>query len=112
AGRRAVGSSLDVGCDYAGAPSMEPSPSDGSQFSLLGMYQFQRPRSFIEAGSTTPRISVASISTAAARPIPNSCRSTREGGAKIANTATTTAAAAVTTPAELRMPCSTAAVFE
>ena len=73
------------------------------------MYQFHLPRSLIEAGSTTPRISVASISTAAARPTPNSCRSISESVAKIENTATITAAAAVTTPAEPRMPCSTAA---
>ena len=55
---------------------------------------------------------VASISTAAARPTPICLRSIRESEAKIANTATITVAAAVTTPAELLMPCSTASSLE
>ena len=50
------------------------------------MYQFHLPSSFMDAGSTTPRISVASIATATARPTPNSCRSISESVAKIENT--------------------------
>ena len=38
------------------------------------MYQFQSPKSFIEAGNSTPRMIVASIRTAAANPIPSSLK--------------------------------------
>src|SRR5262245_11451141 len=59
-------------------------------------------------GSITIRISVASISTATARPIPICFISTIDRVAKIANTETMTAAALVTTPAVLDTPARTA----
>ena len=40
----------------------------GSHSSQLGRYQFQSPSSFMLAGSKTPRMIVASIKTAAAKP--------------------------------------------
>jgi len=52
---------------------------------------------------------VASIRIAAASPTPISLKSRKERVAKIANTATITAAALVTTPAVVRSPCETAA---
>ena len=55
----------------------------GSHSSQLGRYQFQSPSSFIAAGSSTPRTSVASISTAAARPTPNCFMSMNESVAKM-----------------------------
>jgi hypothetical protein len=51
------------------------------------------------AGSRTPRISVASIRTAKARPTPICLNMMNERLPKIANTATMTTAALVTTPA-------------
>ena len=51
---------------------------------------------------------VASIRIAVARPIPISFMSRMGSIAKTLNTATITTAAPVTTPAVLRMPCSTA----
>ena len=42
----------------------------GSHSSQRGRYQFQSPSNFIVAGSSTPRMIVASISTATARPTP------------------------------------------
>ena len=42
----------------------------GSHSSQLGRYQFQSPSSFMLAGSKTPRMIVASIKTAAAKPTP------------------------------------------
>ena len=50
------------------APVRLRRPTFGSQLEPLGRYQFQSPSSFIDAGSSTPRTSVASIRTAAARP--------------------------------------------
>ncbi len=76
----------------------------GSQPSQRGRYQFQRPSSFIVAGSSTPRMIVASISTATARPTPICLMSSVLRQAKIANTATITAAAAVTVLAVEAMP--------
>ena len=67
-----------------------------------------RPSSFIVAGSSTPRMIVASISTATARPTPICLMSSVESVAKIANTATITSAALVTVLAVVRMPRSTA----
>src|SRR3954454_18071608 len=51
-----------------------PWSSRGSHSSHLGKYQFQSPRSFMLAGSSTPRTTVASTSTATASPTPNSLR--------------------------------------
>ena len=51
---------------------------------------------------------VASISTAAARPTPNSFMSRIGSVAKIENTLTITTAALVTVPAVVLIPCSTA----
>jgi hypothetical protein len=42
----------------------------GSHSSHFGRYQFQSPRSFIVAGSKTPRMIVASRKTATASPTP------------------------------------------
>src|SRR5215218_10520108 len=89
-----------VGAGYALAPSAAGSrPICGSHDSLFGRYQFQSPSSFIVAGSSTARTSVASIRIAAARPTPIILNSSMLSVAKIANTATITAAALVTTPA-------------
>jgi hypothetical protein len=52
----------------------------------------------------TPRTTVASISTAPARPTPSILTSIMERVAKIENTATMITAALVTTPAELPIP--------
>ena len=60
------------------------------------------------AGSSTPRMIVASIRTAAARPMPICFICSSDESANIANTATITIAALVTTPAVLLMPCATA----
>ncbi len=57
------------------------------------------------AGSSTPRTTVASSSTAAAIVMPNSLNSMIDSVAKIENTATMIAAALVTTPALLAIPC-------
>ena len=62
----------------------------GSHCSGLGRYQFQSPRSFIVAGSSTPRMMVASIRMAEASPTPNSLKSTRLSVTKIPNTPTMT----------------------
>jgi len=60
------------------------------------------------AGSRTPRISVASMRTAAARPTPICFMSSDDIVPKIENTPTITMAALVTTPAVLLIPCDTA----
>src|SRR5436305_14323377 len=71
----------------------------GSHSSHLGRYQFQSPRSFIVAGSSTPRMIVASRRTATASPTPSCLKISSDSVAKIANTEIITAAALVTTPA-------------
>ena len=81
----------------------------GSHCIHLGRYQFQSPRSFIVAGSSTARTIVASIRIATARPTPICLKSSELSVAKIANTATITIAALVTVPAVARIPCETAA---
>jgi hypothetical protein len=60
------------------------------------------------AGRSTPRMSVASIRTATARPTPSGFVSSDLSVAKTAKTATMTAAAAVTVEAVVRMPWATA----
>ena len=60
------------------------------------------------AGSRTARTSVASIRIATASPTPICLNSSIDSVAKIENTATMTAAALVTTPAVLLIPCATA----
>ena len=60
--------------------------------------QPRSPSSATTAGSATPRTSVASIRTAAARPTPSCLFSATRIVAKIANTATITIAALVTVP--------------
>ena len=60
------------------------------------------------AGSRTPRISVASSRTANARPTPICLNMMNERLPKIANTATITIAALVTTPAVFLIACDTA----
>jgi hypothetical protein len=53
----------------------------GSQLSQRGRYQFQSPSSFIVAGSRTARTIVASMSTAAASPMPRFLHAEdRQGG--------------------------------
>jgi hypothetical protein len=66
---------------------------------LRGSHQFQSPRSFMLAGSRTPRMSVASSRTANARPTPICLNIIQDSDPKIANTQTITSAALVTTPA-------------
>jgi hypothetical protein len=80
----------------------------GSQSSQRGRYQFQRPSSFIAAGSTTTRTIVASIRIAAASPTPSCLSSICESVAKTANTPTITRAALVTVPAVVLIACDTA----
>src|ERR687894_2045489 len=78
------------------------SPSEatwGIHSSQLGRYQFQSPSTFMDAGSRTPRMIVASISTAAARPTPISLKSRKLRVTKTENTTTITTAALVTVPA-------------
>src|SRR5438093_7112665 len=84
------------------------SPAFGSRSRNFGRYQFHSPRSFIDAGSSTARTIVASISTAAASPTPASLMSSDESDPKSAKTATITSAALVTTPAVTVIPCRTA----
>ena len=75
---------------WTGAPSAEEERSHCSQ---RGRYQFQSPGSFIVAGSSTARTSVATIGTAIASPTPSIFMSTEPSVAKIANTTTITIAA-------------------
>ena len=72
--------------------------SDGTHSSQRGMYQFQSPSSFIVAGSRTPRMTVASISTASASPTPSCFIMISCSVPKIAKTATMMIAALVTVP--------------
>src|SRR6185503_15802282 len=88
-----------------GAP---PGPTWGSHSSQRGRYQFQSPRSVIEAGSSTARTSVASISTATPSPTPSSLKKTSDSVANTPKTAIMTTAALVTTPAVVLIPCDTA----
>src|ERR1043166_980229 len=67
----------------------------GSQFSQLGRYQFQRPRSFIADGRITERMIVASISSATPTPKPICWKAIRSPFAKPAKTATMISAAPV-----------------
>ena len=82
----------------AASPSSE---TFGSKCSALGSHQLRSPRSFIVAGSRTPRMSVASSRMAKARPTPICLNIIHESVPKIANTQTMTTAALVTTPAVL-----------
>ena len=107
AGRGSLGAS-GAGRSRA-APAASPSPPiRGSHSSQLGRYQFQSPSSFIAAGSITPRMIVASIRTATARPSPSSLKSRKLSVTKTRKTPTITAAALVTVPAVVAMPCCTA----
>src|ERR687895_1406881 len=80
----------------------------GIQPSDLGSHQFRSPSSFMLAGRSTPRISVASIRTANASPTPICLNMMNERLPKIANTATITTAALVTTPAVFLIAYATA----
>ena len=55
----------------AAAAAFSSASSDGSHSSQRGRYQFQSPRSFIAAGSSTARTIVASRNTATASPNPS-----------------------------------------
>src|SRR4051794_3698606 len=108
-GRRGSGAGSGAGAGVgAFAPGGRPAPSfgliRGSHSSHFGRYQFQSPNSFMVAGSRTPRMSVASMSTATARPTPSSLKMSSESVAKIAKTEIITIAALVTTPAVVLMP--------
>jgi hypothetical protein len=70
----------------------------------LGRYQFQSPRSFIVAGSSTARTSVASTRIATDKPTPICLKSSELSVAKIANTPTITIAALVTVEAVALIP--------
>src|SRR5215211_4084937 len=91
-----------------GSAPPSPGPTRGSHSSHFGRYQFQSPSSFIVAGSSTPRMIVASISTATASPTPSCLKISNESVAKIAKTEIITIAALVTTPAVVLIPCVTA----
>src|SRR5262245_12154254 len=95
------------GCSSDSAPRASVE-TFGSHSNQLGRYQFQSPSSFIVAGSSTARTTVASSSTATASPTPIIFMSTNPSVAKIAKTATMTTAALVTTLAVERIPWETA----
>ena len=59
-----------------------------------------------------PRTTVASISTAPARPMPSDCSRKTDTVSRIENTATMITAALVTTPALVEMPPITACLVE
>ena len=103
--RGAVERRSAAGAAGAGAASCS---SRGSHWSQLGQVPVPSPSSFIVAGRSTARTMVASIRTAAARPIPISFMSMIGSVAKTAKTPTMTMAALVTTPAVVLMPCATA----
>jgi hypothetical protein len=67
AAHQAAGTAGDSGISSRSSGS---TVSRGSHSSQRGRYQFQSPSSFIAAGSSTPRISVASINTAVEEPEP------------------------------------------
>ena len=95
----------------ASASGASSTPTFGSQSSHLGRYQFQSPRSFMLAGSSTDRMIVASMSTATPRPRPNSWPSTFRPRAKVPKTPTMMAAALVICPAVSLIPSDTDASF-
>ena len=104
-----------LGGGRAGAGSIagpDSCSSRGSHWSHFGRYQFFSPSSFIDAGRSTARTIVASIRTAAARPMPISLKSTYGRTVKTANTPTMTKAALVTVPAVDLMPCAIALSVE
>lgn len=70
-----------------------------SRSSQFGIHQFALPRTFIDAGTTSMRMTVASSRTATARPSPNILISALSPATKLANTANMIAAAAVMTRA-------------
>src|SRR4029453_3713696 len=76
----------------------------GSQDSQPRRYQLRSPSSDIAAGMSTPRTTVASMSTAAAIATPNILNSISDSVAKMENTATMITAALVTTPALPAIP--------
>lgn len=76
----------------------------GSHRSHFGKYQLRSSSRAMTAGSSTPRMIVASISTAAARPTPICFMDCIDSVPKIANTATMITAALVTTPAVVTTP--------
>src|SRR3972149_873925 len=86
-------------------------PGGGRQLSTEGRYQFQRPSSFIDAGTRTERMIVASMSTAAPRPKPVCCSITRSPIANPPNTATMISAAPVISRPVDRNPKATASVL-
>jgi hypothetical protein len=85
--------------------------NSGSHASQRGRYQFQSPGSFIAERSRIASTIDASSSTATARPTPIILKSIIARVAKIANTATITIAALVTTLAVALMPCATRADY-
>src|SRR5262249_48012127 len=107
-GRRPSQRSDDRGHQWASVTGVGASSRQcGSQRSVRGRYQFARPSSFIVDGRSTPRMIVASRSTAIPRPTPSCLMSSEESVANSANTPTITAAAAVTVPAVVRIPSPT-----
>src|SRR6266542_2594528 len=89
----------EAGVGFAGTVDGSSCSSRGSHCSQPGRYQFRSPSSFIVAGRSTARTSVASIRIAAASPTPNCLKNSSERAAKIEKTATMTIAALATTPA-------------
>src|SRR5215467_1689747 len=94
----------DGGAGHCGGGGPAGSRRPGSHDSLRGRYQHRSPSRDMAAGSRIPRTTVASISTAAARPMPSVLVSTIGSVARMENTATMMTAALVTTPALLEMP--------
>ncbi len=98
--------------DRAGTPAGTARPSTLSRgmirFSQRGSHQFARPSSSMVAGTSTMRTSVASMSTATARPRPMSLMARSSATTKLPNTHTMMAAAAVITRAVDASPSTTA----
>src|SRR3954465_6014320 len=80
----------------------------GIHRSQRGRYQFQSPSSFIVAGRSTPRMIVASMKMATARPTPICLVSMPLWRANSPKTATMMIAALVMVPAVVLMPWATA----
>src|SRR5438270_4240174 len=84
----------------------------GSQPRKPGSHQFQSPRSVIVAGSRKLRTTVASSSTAIARPRPSSWMNAKGMVTNAAKTSTMMVAALVIVPAVIEIPFAIADRFE
>src|SRR4029077_7153327 len=106
-GRDPVGSLAKRTSGARACPAASWPPAGSSREHQRGRYQLCSTSSASEAGTSTPRTMVASISTAEARPTPIIFSSMMDSVAKMENTATMITAALVTTPEQLAMPPTT-----